>query len=200
MRRNAISLSGNSGPLIPHRGTYGEPHPAQRAGDSGSPRLRRPTGIDERALGGCGRRDRLRRGRRGLPAEQALAEQGAGPRAWQAVSDVFLSPLPAGDEPEHLERTGTELSAPQAPPEEGSAPPLDIRNFSGIDAVLAAGLGGGSLIYANVFMEPPEHVLADPRWPSTCRKADLDRFVKKFWPHPDRRFWPHPAVKGPRQG
>ena len=76
----------------------------------------------------------------------------------------------------------------------------DIRNFSGIDAVLAAGLGGGSLIYANVFMEPPEHVLADPRWPSTCRKADLDRFVKKFWPHPDRRFWPHPAVKGPRQG
>ena len=63
---------------------------------------------------------------------------------------------------------------------------FDIRNFSGIDAVLAAGLGGGSLIYANVFMEPPEHVLADPLWPSTCRKADLDRFVKKFWPHPDR--------------
>src|SRR6266849_5069129 len=53
---------------------------------------------------------------------------------------------------------------------------FDIRNFSGIDAVLAAGLGGGSLIYANVFMEPPEHVLADPRWPSTCRKADLDPY------------------------
>src|SRR5438132_882582 len=74
------------GAPYPTSGQYGEPHPAQRAGDSGSPRLRRPAGINERAL------------------------------------------------------------------------------------------GGGSLIYANVFMEPPEHVLVDPRWPSTCRKADLDPY------------------------
>src|SRR5262249_49879705 len=36
----------------------------------------------------------------------------------------------------------------------------------------SAGLGGGSLIYANVFMEPPEHVY-DERWLASCRKPEL---------------------------
>jgi cholesterol oxidase len=50
---------------------------------------------------------------------------------------------------------------------------FDIRNFIRMDAVLAAGLGGGSLIYANVFLEPPDHVLSDPRWPASCHKPAL---------------------------
>src|SRR5215469_17930698 len=33
---------------------------------------------------------------------------------------------------------------------------FDIRNYHRMDVVVAAGLGGGSLIYANVFLEPPE--------------------------------------------
>ena len=41
---------------------------------------------------------------------------------------------------------------------------FDLRNFHGMDAVVCAGLGGGSLIYANVFMEPPDAVF-DERWP-----------------------------------
>jgi len=49
---------------------------------------------------------------------------------------------------------------------------FDIRNFQRMDAVVAAGLGGGSLIYANVFLEPPEHVF-DERWPASCKKATL---------------------------
>jgi cholesterol oxidase len=53
---------------------------------------------------------------------------------------------------------------------------FDIRNLARMDAVLAAGVGGGSLIYANVFLEPPDHVLADPRWPSSCRKPDLQPY------------------------
>jgi len=49
---------------------------------------------------------------------------------------------------------------------------FDIRNYKKIDVVLAAGLGGGSLIYANVFLEPPDEAFS-PRWPASCRKAQL---------------------------
>ena len=38
--------------------------------------------------------------------------------------------------------------------------------------MLGAGLGGGSLIYANVFLEPPNAVFGD-RWPQSCRQAQL---------------------------
>lgn len=49
---------------------------------------------------------------------------------------------------------------------------FDVRNYEHMDAVIGAGLGGGSLIYANVFMEPPEHVF-DERWPANCRMDAL---------------------------
>jgi cholesterol oxidase len=48
---------------------------------------------------------------------------------------------------------------------------FDLRNYKNIDVVVGAGLGGGSLIYANVFLEPPDVVLSD--WPAGCRKPDL---------------------------
>jgi cholesterol oxidase len=49
---------------------------------------------------------------------------------------------------------------------------FDVRNFRHMDAVLCAGVGGGSLIYANVFLEPPDGVF-DERWPASCKKAQL---------------------------
>jgi cholesterol oxidase len=49
---------------------------------------------------------------------------------------------------------------------------FDIRCFDHLDVVICAGLGGGSLIYANVFLEPPEEVF-DDRWPATCNKTEL---------------------------
>lgn len=49
---------------------------------------------------------------------------------------------------------------------------FDVRNYKHMDAVVAAGLGGGSLIYANVFLEPPDDIF-DGRWPAACKKADL---------------------------
>lgn len=49
---------------------------------------------------------------------------------------------------------------------------FDIRNFQHMDAVVGAGLGGGSLIYANVFMIPPDEVF-DDRWPGSCKKTEL---------------------------
>ncbi len=49
---------------------------------------------------------------------------------------------------------------------------FDIRNYKHMDVVLGAGLGGGSLIYANVFLEPPDEVF-DERWPASCKKEHL---------------------------
>lgn len=49
---------------------------------------------------------------------------------------------------------------------------FDVRNYRRMDVVMSAGLGGGSLIYANVFMEPPDNIF-DGRWPESTRKAAL---------------------------
>jgi cholesterol oxidase len=51
---------------------------------------------------------------------------------------------------------------------------FDIRNGNHINAVLAAGLGGGSLIYANVFLEPPRQVFEEG-WPQGWDKERLSR-------------------------
>ncbi|WP_299083093.1 GMC oxidoreductase [uncultured Paraglaciecola sp.] len=54
---------------------------------------------------------------------------------------------------------------------------FDIRSFEHMDAVVGAGLGGGSLIYANVFLEPPEHIF-DHNWPQSCSKEALQPYYK----------------------
>ena len=53
---------------------------------------------------------------------------------------------------------------------------FDIRNYHKMDLVVAAGLGGGSLIYANVFLEPPEVVFNG--WPQGCSRAELAPYYK----------------------
>ncbi|MCG8419960.1 MAG: GMC oxidoreductase [Proteobacteria bacterium] len=49
---------------------------------------------------------------------------------------------------------------------------FDVRSYKHMDVVIAAGLGGGSLIYSNVFMEPPQEVF-DERWPESCKRDQL---------------------------
>jgi cholesterol oxidase len=49
---------------------------------------------------------------------------------------------------------------------------FDVRNYRHMDVVVGAGLGGGSLIYANVFMIPPDEIF-DARWPDSCKKKNL---------------------------
>jgi cholesterol oxidase len=49
---------------------------------------------------------------------------------------------------------------------------FDIRHFNLIDTVTAAGLGGGSLIYANVFLRPPAAVF-EQNWPPGIRANTL---------------------------
>ncbi len=54
---------------------------------------------------------------------------------------------------------------------------FDIRLFEHMDAVICAGLGGGSLIYANVFLQPPEQVF-DDNWPDSCKKDVLQPYYQ----------------------
>ncbi len=53
----------------------------------------------------------------------------------------------------------------------------DIRNFKRMDTVVSAGLGGGSLIYANVILEPPEQIFARG-WPQGLNKTLLQPYYK----------------------
>jgi len=49
----------------------------------------------------------------------------------------------------------------------------DVRTYEHMDVVICAGVGGGSLIYANVFLIPPDEIFADKRWPTSCKKPNL---------------------------
>jgi cholesterol oxidase len=49
---------------------------------------------------------------------------------------------------------------------------FDIRHFDKIDTVTSAVFGGGSQVYANVFLRPPEAVF-EQDWPSTLRRDVL---------------------------
>lgn len=51
----------------------------------------------------------------------------------------------------------------------------DIRWLEGMLAVQAAGWGGGSLAYANVFARPFDAALSD-RWPAHLRRSELDPY------------------------
>src|SRR5205085_5498711 len=64
-------------------------------------------------------------------------------------------------------------------PSEGLHGMFDLWSFQGLDALVSSGLGGGSLIYANVLLRKDERWFDDPaeRWPVS--RADLE-------PHYDR--------------
>jgi cholesterol oxidase len=73
---------------------------------------------------------------------------------------------------------------------------FDVRNYRNMDVILSAGLGGGSLIYANVFLEPPEEVFFE-RWPKTCRKKNLEPYYRICKEVLGAR--PIPAMQGSRR-
>jgi len=54
---------------------------------------------------------------------------------------------------------------------------FDIRNFRGMNAVVCAGYGGGSLIYANVFMRPPQAVFEEG-WPKSITRSGLEPYYQ----------------------
>jgi cholesterol oxidase len=83
--------------------------------------------------------------------------------------------------PNSFPRTPAEMSRALWNPAAGLHGMFDVWRFSGCDAVVSSGLGGGSLIYANVLLRKDEHWFVDkdplPKggyesWPVT--RADLD--------------------------
>lgn len=56
---------------------------------------------------------------------------------------------------------------------------FDLRFFSGIGAVVASGVGGGSLIYASIHIRPDPVVFEDPRWPESVGRAALDPYYDR---------------------
>ena len=55
----------------------------------------------------------------------------------------------------------------------------DLRFFSGLGVVVASGVGGGSLIYANIHIRPDSLVFDDPRWPASLNRRTLDPYYDK---------------------
>jgi cholesterol oxidase len=74
---------------------------------------------------------------------------------------------------------------------------FDVRLFKKMDSVFSAGYGGGSLIYANVFLEPPDEVFQQG-WPAKLTKKTLKPYYAvarrvlgarpiPSWQHNERR-------------
>jgi cholesterol oxidase len=55
----------------------------------------------------------------------------------------------------------------------------DICFFSSLAAVVASGVGGGSLIYANIHIRPDPSVFEDSRWPAEVRRPNLDPYYDR---------------------
>ena len=64
-------------------------------------------------------------------------------------------------------------------PEKGELRGLyDVRFLSGIATVVASGVGGGSLVYANVHIRPEASVFDQPRWPRSINRARLEPVLR----------------------
>ncbi|MFE0171130.1 GMC oxidoreductase [Streptomyces sp. NPDC059002] len=83
--------------------------------------------------------------------------------------------------PGSFARTPAQAARALWAPDAGSYGLFDVRNFRRFDSVVASGLGGGSLVYANVLLRKDEHWFVDRQqlpgggyesWPVT--RADLD--------------------------
>lgn len=66
---------------------------------------------------------------------------------------------------------------------------VDLRMFKGMSVVAGAGVGGGSLIYANVSIVPPADVFKAP-WPQEINFTDLLPFFKQAADFLDVDFLP----------
>ncbi|HZI06538.1 MAG TPA: GMC family oxidoreductase N-terminal domain-containing protein, partial [Archangium sp.] len=55
----------------------------------------------------------------------------------------------------------------------------DLRFLSGIGTAVASGVGGGSLVYANIHVRPDAVVFEDPRWPRSYTRAALEPYYDK---------------------
>jgi len=64
---------------------------------------------------------------------------------------------------------------------------FDVRIMKDVAVVTGAGVGGGSLVYANVQLRAPDEIFDDPAWPAAIDAAELDRFYARTEKALDRR-------------
>src|SRR5882724_10846394 len=50
------------------------------------------------------------------------------------------------------------------------------RQSDGVNVVRACGVGGGSLVYSNITIRPPNFIFDDPRWPLTWTPEKHDEY------------------------
>jgi cholesterol oxidase len=73
---------------------------------------------------------------------------------------------------------------------------LDVRLMRDIVVITAAGVGGGSLVYANVQLRAPAAVFEDPRWPGDITAETLEPWYVKTQAALDPRTTPvTPALR-----
>ncbi|MBV9048506.1 MAG: GMC family oxidoreductase, partial [Solirubrobacterales bacterium] len=56
---------------------------------------------------------------------------------------------------------------------------LDLRLMKDLAVITAAGVGGGSLVYANVQLRAPSAVFEKPSWPDVITEAELSRYYDR---------------------
>jgi cholesterol oxidase len=75
---------------------------------------------------------------------------------------------------------------------------FDIRIMRDVAVVTGAGVGGGSLVYANVQLRAPDEIFDDPAWPAAIDAAELDRFYTRSEAALDPRTTPRTPVPLPK--
>ncbi len=58
---------------------------------------------------------------------------------------------------------------------------FEVRQMKNLQGLTGAGVGGGSLIWANVVIEAPEHIFKDG-WPKDVTRQELERYYRKAEP------------------
>src|SRR5690349_24701228 len=56
---------------------------------------------------------------------------------------------------------------------------FDLRLMKDLAVLTAAGVGGGSLVYANVQLRAPEDLFEDPDWPAAIDRRGLDPYYDR---------------------
>ncbi len=99
-----------------------------------------------------------------------LAEQG-----WRVCVLERGRRFGAGDFPDRLAQFPHALWHPRRNP--GGM--FDVRIMRDVAVVTGAGVGGGSLVYANVQLPAPDAIFDDPAWPHVIDGGELDRFYTR---------------------
>ncbi|HEY2192777.1 MAG TPA: GMC family oxidoreductase [Actinomycetospora sp.] len=88
--------------------------------------------------------------------------------------------------------------------EQGGCGPFDVRSVGGVTAIVAAGVGGGSLLYSNVHLRLPAEVFAQ-RWPTGWSREALNPYydlvasmldLKRADEPEAQHYWPLPRRAG----